>query len=71
MASLASSFSGMDNGADPDPDTSVVGAGELDLGDFTRLAPFLFDSATSLFAIRTLALREVDTSICCVSEGAL
>jgi hypothetical protein len=65
MESLTSSFSTADDGADG----STAGAGDLDLGDFTRFAPFLFGSEPSPFAPRVLALREADTSKCRVSEG--
>ncbi len=55
--SRASSFSSVDNDADADVDAGIGGAGDLDLGDFTRLDPLLLGSTVSLFATRTLALR--------------
>ena len=59
--SRASSFSSVDNDADADVDAGIGGAGDLDLGDFTRLDPLLLGSTVSLFATRTLALRVVVT----------
>jgi len=69
MASLGSSFSGA--GADVNAIVGTGGAGDLDLGDLTRFAPFLLDSVLSLFATRTLALRGADTTTHGVSERAL
>ena len=56
--SRTSSLSSADNGAD----AGIGGAGDLDLGDFTRLAPLLLASTISLFATRILALRGADTN---------
>lgn len=61
IASRASSFS---NGVD-----AGGGAGDLDLGDFTRLVPLLIGSTISLFAPRTLALRGAGTNTRSVREG--
>ncbi len=65
----ASSFSSADNDADANADAGIGGAGDLDLGDFTRLPPLLLGSTASLFAPRTLALRIVDTKARRVTEG--
>ena len=56
--SRTSSLSSTDDGAD----AGVGGAGDLDLGDFTRLTPLLLASTISLFATRILALRGADTN---------
>jgi hypothetical protein len=59
--SRASSFSGAKNDVDADAGAGIGGAGDLDLGDFTRLEPLLLGSTVSLFVPRTLTLRVVDT----------
>jgi hypothetical protein len=56
--SLTSSLPGIDVVTD----TGIGDAGDLDLGDLTRFAPFLPVSTFSLFVPRTLVLRE-DTDI--------
>ena len=45
-------------------DIGVVGAGDLDLGDFPRFAPFLLVSGRALREV------EVEPSMCCVSNNA-
>ena len=59
--SRASSFSSADNDVGAGTGAGIGGAGDFDLGDFTRLDPLLLGSTVSLFAPLTLALRVVVT----------